>query len=115
MAEDVLSLKRWPVQEVIEIRANGQLADLSDVVVEVGDSASVSSRLWCGKHVEVLYSAGYGDCAASVPSSVRQWMLLQIGSMYADRQAHVVGRGDSVAINPHVAGLLDPYRVWSYR
>ncbi len=114
LAPETLTLRRWPVQSISAIRVGGELIDLADVSVELGDNAAVSSLLWRGKGVEVTYVAGYGDHAADVPASLRQWMLLQIGAMYADRQAHVVARSEGVAVNPHVAGLLDPYRVWSY-
>lgn len=59
--------------------------------------------------VWVDYVAGYG-AAGAVPQPVKQWMLLAIGDMYANRERS----GEKAAV-PHgfVAGLLDPYRIWA--
>ncbi len=58
--------------------------------------------------VRVNYTAGYGDTAASVPTPLKQWMLLAIGDMYAMRNASserpAVGHG-------FVDHLLNPYRL----
>jgi uncharacterized phiE125 gp8 family phage protein len=58
--------------------------------------------------IEVDYTAGYG-AAAAVPQPVKQWMLLAVGDMYANRERS----GEKAAV-PHgfVAGLLEPYRLW---
>lgn len=57
--------------------------------------------------VRVRYVAGYGN-AATVPSGIKQWMLLQIGAMYENRESVAMG---SVTPMPFVSGLLDPWRV----
>lgn len=114
-APDRLSLGRWPVMRVTEILADGEVVDLSLVDQSLGDHAQVAWSGWRGADVVVSYRAGYGERVEDVPSSIRQWMLLQIGSMYSDRQAHAVGGTGSVAVNPQASGLLDPYRVWGYR
>lgn len=61
--------------------------------------------------VVVQYQAGYAD-AASVPEQIRQWMLLTIGAMYANREAFVNG-----TISQSLAGdfydlLLQPFKVY---
>lgn len=61
--------------------------------------------------VVVQYQAGYAD-AASVPEPIRQWMLLTIGSMYANREAFLNG-----SISQSLAGnfydlLLQPFVVY---
>lgn len=61
--------------------------------------------------VVVQYQAGYAD-AASVPEPIRQWMLLTIGAMYANREAFVNG-----TISQSLAGnfydlLLQPFVVY---
>lgn len=59
--------------------------------------------------VALRYVAGWPD-AASVPASLKSWMLLQIGAMYENRQAegsvqtHALGFADR---------LLDRYKIWS--
>jgi uncharacterized phiE125 gp8 family phage protein len=59
--------------------------------------------------VWVDYVAGYG-LAAAVPQAIKQWLLLAVGDMYANRERS----GEKAAV-PHgfVAGLLDPYRIWT--
>jgi len=59
--------------------------------------------------VTVDYTAGYGDTGASVPMPIKQWMLLAIGDMYANR--------NTASEKPRVRNefahvLLDPYRIW---
>ena len=56
--------------------------------------------------VEITFTAGYGN-AAVVPQEIKQWMLLQIGHWYENREA-VGERRDPL---PYVDALLDPYRV----
>ena len=60
--------------------------------------------------VRIEFETGYEN-AAAVPRSIKQWMLLQIGTMYANRESVVIGT--IVAELPHVDGLLDRYKVWS--
>ena len=61
--------------------------------------------------VRVRYVAGYGD-AAAVPKSIKQWILLNIGTMYEHRMT--VDRA-SVAELPmrYADRMLDPYRFYS--
>lgn len=57
--------------------------------------------------VKVRYIAGFG-AAAAIPQPIKQWMLLQIGHWYANRESV----GDSrLQPLPYVGALLDPYRV----
>lgn len=56
--------------------------------------------------VEIAFTAGYGN-AAAVPQEIKQWMLLQIGHWYENREAS----GDRRDPLPYVDALLDPYRV----
>lgn len=59
--------------------------------------------------VTVAYQAGYGSNASDVPGPVRQWILLAVGDMYANRERS----SDRPAVGQDFAdGLLDPYRVW---
>lgn len=58
--------------------------------------------------VTVVYRAGYGDTAAQVPKSLKQWMLLAIGEMYTSRNA----ASDKPRVRNEFADvLLDPYRM----
>jgi len=60
--------------------------------------------------VQVNYTAGYGDTAASVPEGIRQWILLRVNTLYEHREEVEVVRGQ-IAPMPFVDGLLDPYRI----
>lgn len=56
--------------------------------------------------VRIRCTCGYGADAAAVPAPIRQWMLLQVGHWYANREAV----GDArLAPLPYVDGLIDPY------
>ena len=58
--------------------------------------------------VRIRVVCGYGN-AASVPQSIKQWMLLHIGANYANREA----LGDVKELpGRFVDGLLDPHRVY---
>lgn len=63
--------------------------------------------------VRVVVVVGYGD-AASVPQAIKQWLLVQIATMFDTRSAYAAaGRDVKVASLPYVDSLLDPYRVWA--
>lgn len=58
--------------------------------------------------VTVAYQAGYGTYAADVPAPIRQWILLAIGDMYANRSRS----SDRPAVAQDFSdSLLDPYKV----
>jgi hypothetical protein len=59
--------------------------------------------------VIIQFVSGYGLAASSVPTAIRQWMLLQIGTMYAHRET--INVGGNVTPLGFVDCLLDPYRV----
>lgn len=59
--------------------------------------------------VALRYVAGWPD-AASVPQSLKSWMLLQIGAMYENRQAE--GHMQTFALG-FADRLLDRYKLWS--
>lgn len=57
--------------------------------------------------VQINFTAGYAS-AAAVPSSIKQWILMLVGSGYAQRESFAT-RGLSVP--PFLDGLLDPHTV----
>jgi uncharacterized phiE125 gp8 family phage protein len=60
--------------------------------------------------VEVIWTAGYGATAATVPVAIRHAALLIIGHWYENRST--ISIGDSVAEMPMAAtSLLEPYRL----
>jgi len=60
--------------------------------------------------VEVAFTAGYG-AAADVPQDIKHWMLLTIATLYAQREAIVIGTIGEIPRQFH-DGLLDGYRLW---
>ena len=60
--------------------------------------------------VVVAFTAGYGD-AAAVPTSIKSWMLMAIGTMYGQREGIIVGTIVAEVPRDYCAGLLDPYWV----
>ena len=60
--------------------------------------------------VTITMRCGFGDAAASVPGPIRAWMLLTIGTLYAQRES--LDASGKVAALPgrFVDGLLDPWR-----
>lgn len=59
--------------------------------------------------VTVIYKAGYGDTAADVPQPIRQWILLAVGDLYANRERS----SDAQSLPMQFAdALIDPYRIW---
>jgi len=61
--------------------------------------------------VTVAYTTGYGADASTVPEPIKQWIRLQVGAMFAAREAVVVDRGIVAVELGFVDHLLDPYRV----
>ena len=61
--------------------------------------------------VTIVYVAGYG-ARASVPQSIKTWMLLRIRSMYDNRSAHVAGTIINSMPSHYIDGMLDPERVY---
>lgn len=65
--------------------------------------------------VRVTYTAGYSASAtaataqAAVPLAIRQWILLAVGDMYAQRAA---SNARPAVRHDFVDGLLDRYRIW---
>lgn len=61
--------------------------------------------------VRVRFTAGYAD-AASVPAPIKAAILLNVGTLYRDRET--VNIGNIVAELPTVSLLLSPFRVWTF-
>lgn len=58
--------------------------------------------------IHVDYTAGYGG-ASAVPQPIKAWMLLAIGTWYAQREALVTDVSVSELPRAFWEGLLDPY------
>lgn len=60
--------------------------------------------------VTVIYRAGYGDAAASVPAPIKQWILLMVGALYENREAVVTATGIASVQLGFADRLLDTFR-----
>jgi len=59
--------------------------------------------------VRVVYTAGYGESAEAVPGAAKDWILLAIGDLYANRERS----NEKVKLPMDFAdALLDPLKVW---
>lgn len=107
-----IELARPPVQSVSSIQyldSDGveQTLDPTAYTLCADPLAPVITGTWPeGTNIVVTFTAGYGD-VDSVPESIRAWILLHVGALYANREAV----GAPVTVLPFVGGLLDRYRV----
>lgn len=62
--------------------------------------------------VSVVYRCGYGAEATAVPGPIKQWILLQLGALYANREAVVATPGIVAVDLGFSERLLDAYRVF---
>lgn len=120
---DAIVLLRPPVIQVTSVQyfdTDGQLQTLDpadyllDKVSEPGYLVPGVDKAWPDTQdrinaVTVDYTAGYGATAADVPKPLKQWMLLAIGDMYANRNATNVG--NITTPFDFADALLQPYRM----
>ena len=70
---------------------------------DVADSANA---------VKVRVVVGYGDAGSDVPAPIRQWILMQLGALYRNREAFMAGVAVADLPGRFVDRLLDPFRVY---
>ncbi len=57
----------------------------------------------------IFGEGGLADSVEDVPPSVKFWVLLHVGTLYENRES---AGTTELKIQPHVAGLLIPYKIW---
>lgn len=62
--------------------------------------------------VRVRFTCGYGPAAVDVPATIRQWMLLHIGTGFANPESVAAGLPLADLPGRYHASLLDPHRVY---
>lgn len=116
-----------PLQSVDSVQyldVSGQLVTLADTEYTVDADATPGRILPAyGKAwpftldypgaVRVRFTAGYG-AAADVPQCIRSWMLLNVASLYENRESAVVGNGGLIDLSTLADSLLDAER-WGVR
>ena len=87
-----------------------------DLACEPARITPVFGRIWpinlpqIGS-VQVIFDAGYGATAASVPEGIKSWVKIRVGSLYEHREEVALMNRGSIQALPFVDSLLDPYRV----
>lgn len=125
--EDSIELGKSPVSSVLSVKYLDLLGvertvNSSDYEVDLVSEPSwvlplASSTGWpdtleASNAVRVRFTAGYGDTGASVPSGVKAWMLLMIGTLYKHRETTVTGVSLVELPNKFHDRLLDEFRVY---
>lgn len=64
--------------------------------------------------VRVQFVAGYGDTAEDVPQCIKNWMLLNVGALYENREVLTIGQGGVIDLSTMADSPLDPER-WEVR
>lgn len=63
--------------------------------------------------VRIVFKAGYGDDATSVPMAIKNWIKAMVGSMWENRETMVISPTTLTMVNlGFLDGLLDNYRVF---
>lgn len=123
---NAIELETYPVSSIVSVKyldtsgVEQTLSSVSYTLDNAGDRRSswvvpAHGYIWPSTYsgingVKVRFNAGYAD-AASVPQPLKQWMLLQIGHWYANRES--VNIGSSVSKLDYVDNLIHPYRLYS--
>lgn len=61
--------------------------------------------------VRVRFVAGYGAAGSDVDETIRAWMLLNIGALYANRESIVIGQ-PVASLPDHILNMLSTFRVY---
>lgn len=93
----------------LEVDASSYVVDVDSDPARVQPLSSWPSTAGVFNAVTVVFTAGYGENASSVPQPIRSWILLAVGELYKNRERSV----ESQAIPLEFADrMLDPYKVW---
>ena len=121
-SSEALVLTRVPVQSIVSLSYTDE-AGVSQVVLpssyllnncdDFGFATVVPifASLWPteARDIKLRFVAGYLD-ASTVPTSIKQWIKLQVAAMYDNREAEMTMRGNPVKLG-FVDALLSRYRV----
>lgn len=62
--------------------------------------------------VRIRFKCGYGADASAVPEGIRDWLLVQVATLYDNRDAVALAKADNSA-GSYGSQLLDPYRTYA--
>ncbi len=123
-ADNIIRLPRAPVSALTSVKYYDssnvlQTVNSADYQVSLNEMRPrvmpATGKAWPGLYdrfdaVTVRFVAGYGAAGSAVPAALKQWMLIAIGTLYAQREAFVNGINSEVPAG-FCDGLLDPYRI----
>jgi uncharacterized phiE125 gp8 family phage protein len=124
--EDMIRLPLWPVMSVdslnyIDTGGNQQTLDPSNYITDLGSNpariARAFGRVWPPTlfqlgSVQVIFTAGFGVDATTVPQDLKQGMMMLAGHYYENREAVTDGRVNQPFEVPFgVQAIMDRYRV----
>ena len=101
------------------VDADGATQTLDASLYQLGLDDTVSpawGQSWPGVRVQpdsvkITYVAGYG-LAVNVPSEIKAWMLLNVATLYENRETVVIDRGSAIDISTIANSLIDPLVNW---
>lgn len=119
-----IKLPLSPVQSIESVKyldADGVLQTLANTeYVLTGDDPSqlvpAYGKTWPATRTQpgavvIQYTAGYGDTTADVPEAIRAWMMLNIATLYENRETVITGKGQFIDLNTYADALLNSYRL----
>jgi uncharacterized phiE125 gp8 family phage protein len=129
-ADGVIYLPRGPVQSLTHVKyydgdgvqqTVGSANYQTDLISTPPRVAPVNGYSWPSTEagrlhpIEAEYQAGYGDAGTDVPSIFSQALLLQLGTLYENRETLVLGPNANELPALTVQALLGPHRIqWSF-
>ena len=122
---EAFALRGAPVQSLVSVKyldtaGVEQTLDPQDTLLdkdsEPGYLVPAYGKAWPAtwpvpNAVRVQYTCGYG-AAVNVPSALKSWMLLAIGTLYAQRETLIFGAITAYLPDRFWHRLLDPYRIY---
>jgi len=102
-----VDLPRSPVQEILEVKIDGEDIDLDTVTKNI---EVIPARLILpsgGGRLRIEYKAGYGDAGESVPEPLRDAILLYVSYSYENRAGEA-------EIPSAFENLIRPYRLHTW-
>jgi uncharacterized phiE125 gp8 family phage protein len=64
--------------------------------------------------VAIRYVAGYGAASSNVPEAIRAWILLNVASLYENRENIAIGNGGVIELSTMADSLIDSYRLVTF-
>lgn len=115
--QSITSIKYLDASGVLQTLASTEYSLTSDdpnVVVPAYGKTWPDTLMQAGA-VVIKYVAGYGATAASIPEAIRIWIMLNVATLYENRETVVIGKGSLVELNTMADSLIDDYVLRSFR